>query len=113
MVEDGVVLIAATNHPSLLDPAVWRRFDKIVEFPKPTEFIRKRIFELSLLRIPGKYNIDELVKITDGFTGAEIKLVVREAVLKALIRGNKELTQNDLVEAVEGIKRRFRLRASY
>ncbi|RLI77258.1 ATP-binding protein [Archaeoglobales archaeon] len=113
LVDDGVVLIAATNHPSLLDPAVWRRFDKIVEFPEPTELIRKRIFELSLFRVPGKFNIDELAKITDGFTGAEIKLVVREAVLKALARGDKEVTQDDLIEAIEGVKHRFRLRASY
>lgn len=113
LVDDGVVLIAATNHPSLLDPAVWRRFDKIVEFPEPTELIRKRIFELSLFKVPGNFNIDELVKITNGFTGAEIKLVIREAVLKALVRGDKEVTQEDLIEAVEGIKQRFKLRASY
>lgn len=113
LVDDGVVLIAATNHPSLLDPAVWRRFDKIVEFPSPNETIRRKIFELSLLRVPGDFNVDQLVEITDGFTGAEIKLVVREAVLKALVRGDKTVTQRDLVEAVEDVKRRFRLKASY
>ncbi|AEA47954.1 ATP-binding protein [Archaeoglobus veneficus] len=113
LIEDGVILIAATNHPSLLDPAVWRRFDKIVEFPEPPESVRKKIFELALSKVEGSYDIDELVKLTDGFTGAEIKLVVREAVLKALLRGEKKITQQDLLEAVEEVKGRLCLKTSY
>ncbi len=113
LVEDGVILIAATNHPSLLDPAVWRRFDKIVEFPEPSEKLRKRIFELALAKVPGEYDIDELVTLTEGFTGAEIKLVVREAVLKALLNGRKVITQEDLVRAINDVRGRFRLRYSY
>lgn len=113
LVEDGVLLIAATNHPSLLDPAVWRRFDKIVEFPEPSEMVRRKIFELTLERIPGEYDIDELVEITDGFTGAEIKLVIREAVLKALLKGRREITQEDLRNAVEDVKSRLHLKKSY
>ncbi len=113
LVEDGVILIAATNHPSLLDPAVWRRFDKIVEFPEPQERIRKRIFELALERVEGDYDIDELVKLTEGFTGADIKLVVREAVLKALLRGEKRVTMDDLLQAVEDVRNRLCLKTSY
>ncbi len=113
LVKDGVILIAATNHPSLLDPAVWRRFDKIVEFPEPSESIRKRIFEISLSKVKGDFNIDELVKETNGFTGAEIKLVVREAVLKALLNGRKELNQEDLLKAIRDIKERLKLKATY
>ncbi len=113
LVEDGVILIAATNHPSLLDPAVWRRFDKIVEFPEPQERIRKRIFELALERVEGDYDIDELVKLTEGFTGADIKLVVREAVLKALLRGEKRVMMDDLLQAVEDVRNRLCLKTSY
>ncbi len=113
LVEDGVILIAATNHPSLLDPAVWRRFDKIVEFPEPQERIRKRIFELALEKVEGDYDIDELVKLTEGFTGADIKLVVREAVLKALLRGEKRVTMDDLLQAVEDVRNRLCLKTSY
>ncbi|MCC6028267.1 MAG: ATP-binding protein, partial [Archaeoglobus sp.] len=79
LVNDRVLLIAATNHPSILDPAVWRRFDKVLEFPEPEERIRRRIFELFLKKIDGDFDIDALVKETEGFTGADIKLVVREA----------------------------------
>uniref|UniRef100_A0A7C3YQ04 ATP-binding protein n=1 Tax=Geoglobus ahangari TaxID=113653 RepID=A0A7C3YQ04_9EURY len=113
LVEHGVLLIAATNHPSLLDSAVWRRFDKIVEFPEPSETVRRRIFEITLSRIPGEYDIDELVRLTEGFTGAEVKLVVREAVLSALVKGRKNLFMEDLVKAVNDVRKRLRLKYSY
>ncbi|WP_457548453.1 ATP-binding protein [Archaeoglobus sp.] len=113
LVEDGVILIAATNHPSLLDPAVWRRFDKVIEFPEPSESLRRRILEIVLAKVPGNYDIDEIVEITEGFTGAELRLVVREAVLKALLEGRKELTQDDLKSAVEDVKSRLKLRETY
>ncbi len=110
LVEDGVILIAATNHPNLLDPAVWRRFDKVIEFPEPSENLRRRIFEIVLARVPGCYDINELVKLTEGFTGADIKLVVREAVLRALLEGRKEITQRDLVSAIEDVRGRLNLK---
>jgi len=110
LVNDRVLLIAATNHPSILDPAVWRRFDKVLEFPEPEERIRRRIFELFLKKIDGDFDIDKLVKETEGFTGADIKLVVREAVLKALLDGRKKIFQGDLLNAVDGIKRRLKMR---
>ena len=113
LVEHGVLLIAATNHPSLLDSAVWRRFDKIVEFPEPSENVRRRIFEIALSKIPGEYDINELVRLTDGFTGAEVKLVVREAVLSALVEGRKRLSMEDLVKAVNDVKKRIKLKYSY
>ncbi|MEM4155098.1 MAG: ATP-binding protein [Archaeoglobaceae archaeon] len=110
LVNDGVLLIAATNHPSILDLAVWRRFDKVLEFPEPEERIRRRIFEIFLERVEGDFNLEELVKETEGFTGADIKLVVREAVLKALLEGRKNINQNDLISAIEEIKSRFKIR---
>ncbi len=110
LVEDGVILIAATNHPNLLDPAVWRRFDKVIEFPEPSDNLRKRILEIILAKVPGEFDIDEIVKITKGFTGAELRLVVREAVLKALLEGRKEVRQEDLKRAVEEVKSRMRFR---
>ncbi|MCC6027431.1 MAG: ATP-binding protein, partial [Archaeoglobus sp.] len=72
--------------------------------------IRRRIFELFLKKIDGDFDIDALVKETEGFTGADIKLVVREAVLKALLDGRKKIFQEDLLNAVDGIKRRLKMR---
>jgi SpoVK/Ycf46/Vps4 family AAA+-type ATPase len=97
----------------LLDSAVWRRFDKIIEFPEPSDQIRRRIFELSLSKVPGKFNIEELVKLTEGFTGAEIKLVVREAVLNSLIGGEEKIRHEMLVDAVNNVKKRLNLKMSY
>ncbi|MET1123961.1 MAG: ATP-binding protein [Archaeoglobaceae archaeon] len=113
LVNDGVLLIAATNHPSLLDPAVWRRFDKVIEFPEPAESVRRRLFEIFLARIDGDFDLDELVRLTDSFTGADIKLVVREAVLKALLEGRKFITQEDLKRAIEEVRERLKLKSSY
>lgn len=81
-----------------------------MEFPEPEERIRKRIFELYLKKIEGQFDIDELVRETNGFTGADIKLVVREAVLKALLEGRKRISQRDLINAVNQIKRRLKMR---
>ncbi len=113
LVEHGVLLIAATNHPSLLDSAVWRRFDKIVEFPEPSERVRRRLFEMMLSRMDGSYDIEKLVKETEGFTGAEIKLVVREAVLSALLEGRRVPTMDDLMKAIDEMKERIKLKQSY
>ena len=110
LVEDGVILIAATNHPNLLDPAVWRRFDKVIEFPEPSDNLRRKILEIILAKVPGEFDIDEIVEITKGFTGAELRLVVREAVLKALLEGRKEIRQEDLKRAVEEVKNRLKFR---
>lgn len=113
LVEDGVILIAATNHPNLLDSAVWRRFDKIVDFPEPSDVMRKRIFELVLSRVPGNYEIEELAELTDGFTGSEINLVVREAVLRALLKNEHKVDHEDLINAIDDVKSRSNLKYSF
>ena len=87
-----VVVIAATNRPDLLDPALLRpgRFDRIIEVPMPDEKARVEIFKIHLKKhanaIEG--NIDdlarELAKITEGFSGADIEAVCREAAIKGL-----------------------------
>ena len=87
-----VVVIAATNRPDLLDPALLRpgRFDRIIEVPMPDEKARVEIFKIHLKKhanaIEG--NIDdlarELARITEGFSGADIEAVCREAAIKGL-----------------------------
>ena len=69
LVNDGVLLIGATNHPKLLDNAVWRRFDEIVMFPLPDEEMRKKIFELVLGPIEGKFDIQQLAEMTENYSG--------------------------------------------
>ncbi len=106
LVEDGVLLIAATNYPQLLDHAAWRRFDKVMSFSVPDGEMRCRILTKVLEKIDAKLDIPEIARQTDGFTGSDLRLVVREAVLNALLQDRKKLHQSDLLRAVEQFGRR-------
>jgi AAA+ superfamily predicted ATPase len=106
LVEDGVLLIAATNYPQLLDHAAWRRFDKVMSFPVPDEEMRRRIFEKILEKIDADLDFAELAKLTDQYTGSDLRVVVREAVLNALLQDRKKIGQPDLIRAIEQFGRR-------
>jgi AAA+ superfamily predicted ATPase len=110
LVDDGVLLIGATNHPRLLDSAAWRRFDKIVTFPLPDIAMRREIFNKVMARIKGAFDTRKLAEMTDQCTGSDLRLIVREAVLKALFEERMELTQTDLEEAVRNFSKRFELK---
>jgi SpoVK/Ycf46/Vps4 family AAA+-type ATPase len=112
LVDDGVLLIGATNHPQLLDSAAWRRFDKIVDFPLPDASMRKEIFEKILARVAGTFDTQKLADITDQCTGSDLRLILREAVLTALFEDRKNLTQGDLEKAVNNFSKRFELKTS-
>ncbi len=88
-----VVVIAATNRPDMVDSALLRpgRFDKLIMIPAPDLETRKRIFEVHTKRVPiaKDVDLDKLAKVTDGYSGADIEGIVREAALNAL-RENKQ-----------------------
>jgi SpoVK/Ycf46/Vps4 family AAA+-type ATPase len=107
LVEDGVLLIAATNHPQLLDYAAWRRFDKVLNFPLPDADMRRCIMDKVLSRIDAKVDTYELAKLTDGYSGSDLRLVIREAVLDALLEDRKKITQDDLLRSINDFKRRI------
>ncbi|MCC6010892.1 MAG: CDC48 family AAA ATPase [Desulfurococcaceae archaeon] len=83
-----VTIIAATNRPDLLDPALLRpgRFDKLIYVPPPDFNARLEIFKVHTRKIPlhEDVNIEELAKLTEGYTGADIAAVCREATMVAL-----------------------------
>lgn len=108
LVEDGVLFIAATNHPQLLDYAAWRRFDKVLDFPLPDEQMRRSILEKILSRMEAEVDIDEIASLTDGYSGSDLRLVVREAVLNALLEDRKILRHIDLLRAIEDFEHRIR-----
>ncbi|HYA32555.1 MAG TPA: ATP-binding protein [Candidatus Bathyarchaeia archaeon] len=112
LVDDGVLLIGATNHPSLLDSAAWRRFDKIVTFPLPDTAMRKEILDKITARIKGTFDTQKLAKMTDQCTGSDLRLILREAVLKALFEERTDLSQDDLEGAVRSFSKRFELKMS-
>ena len=83
-----VVIVAATNRPDMLDPAILRqgRFDRIILTPIPDLKGRKKIFGIYTERIPKTkdVDIDELAEKTEGYVGADIEGVCREAAMIAL-----------------------------
>ena len=85
---EGVVVIGATNRPDILDPALLRpgRFDRIVYVPPPDKKARYEILKIHTRRMPlaEDVNLKELADITEGFSGSDLEVLVREAGLLAL-----------------------------
>jgi SpoVK/Ycf46/Vps4 family AAA+-type ATPase len=107
LVEHGVLLVAATNHPQLLDYAAWRRFDKVLNFPLPDEEMRRMILDKVLSRIDADVDTAQLAEMTDGYSGSDLRLVIREAVLNALLEDRRNLGQEDLLASIEEFRRRI------
>jgi len=104
--KDNVILIAATNRPDILDPALLRpgRFDRQIVVDRPDRVGRKKILEVHTRGKPlaREINVDVLAGQTPGFTGADLSNLVNEAALLAARHGKREITQ---VELEEGIMR--------
>ncbi|PSP45236.1 AAA family ATPase, partial [Halobacteriales archaeon QH_10_70_21] len=111
LIQDDVLLIGATNHPDQLDAAAWRRFDEIVNFPKPDLGMRADILSIVTRRMDVEgFDPVELAEATEGLTGSDLRLVLREAVLDALTEDRTTLTQSDLVDAIEDFEERDNLK---
>jgi len=97
---NNVILIAATNRPDLLDPALLRsgRFGRHIEVPLPNKKSRIEIFKIHLSDRPVNQNIDieKLAELLEGYTGADIKAICEEATLLAIRRGVKDENVNTL-----------------
>ena len=104
--KDNIILIAATNRPDILDPALLRpgRFDRQIVVDRPDRLGRKKILEVHTRGKPlaREIDVDVLAGQTPGFTGADLSNLVNEAALLAARNGKREITQ---VELEEGIMR--------
>ncbi len=107
---EGVVVIAATNRPDIIDSGVLRpgRFDRHIYIPVPDKDSRKKIFDVYLSRMPiaKDVKVSELVAKTENFVGADIESVCREAALTALRKDikSKTVTKADFDEILSKIK---------
>jgi len=110
LVKHGVLLIGATNHPQLLDSAAWRRFDDILDFPLPDKEMRQEILKIIIREIKGQFDTEEIAAITEGYSGSDLKLVIRESVLNALMTDRMALDQDDLIRAVGEFNKRTSLK---
>ena len=104
---EGVVLLAATNRPEILDPALTRpgRFDRQVQVELPDLKGREDILRVHARGIKKEENIDyeEIAKRTAGTSGADLANIVNEGALRAVREGRKKLTQEDLEESIETV----------
>jgi len=103
----GIVLIAATNRPEILDPALLRagRFDRQVLVDRPDRVGREEILKVHtrkvLLAVDVK--LEDVAALTPGFTGADLANLVNEAALVATRRGANQIAMNDFNVAIERI----------
>ena len=113
----GVILIAATNRPEILDPALLRpgRFDRQVLVDKPDLAGREQVLRLHAARVKLDPNVDlhRVARGTAGLAGADLANIVNEAALLAVRGGRTLVTQDDFSEAIEksmaGLSRRNRV----
>ncbi len=102
--KDNIILIAATNRPDILDPALLRpgRFDRQIVVDRPDRAGRKKILEVHTRGKPlaREINVDALAGQTPGFTGADLSNLVNEAALLAARNGKREITQDELEEGI-------------
>ncbi|WP_367375034.1 ATP-dependent zinc metalloprotease FtsH [Pseudomonas lini] len=102
---EGVVLLAATNRPEVLDPALLRagRFDRQILIDRPDRKGREAILKVHLQKITVEPGLDgaRIAEITTGFTGADLANLVNEAAIVATRRGAEAVSLNDFTAAVE------------
>lgn len=103
----GVIIIAATNRPDVLDPALLRpgRFDRQVMVDKPDMKGREQIFRVHTrnLKLSAKVDLKRLAAQTPGFAGAEIANVCNEAAILAVRNNREEITMSDFEAAIERV----------
>src|SRR6478735_786670 len=102
--KDNIILIAATNRPDILDPALLRpgRFDRQIVVDRPDRNGRRKILEVHAKGKPlaAEVDLDTLAAGTPGFTGADLANLVNEAALLAARRGKKVVEQEELEEGI-------------
>jgi cell division protease FtsH len=113
----GVVLLAATNRPEVLDPALLRagRFDRQVLVDRPDKKGRIEILQVHLkkIKLAAGVPVEDVAAMTPGFSGADLANLVNEAALLATRRGGESVTLEDFTQAIErivaGLEKRNRL----
>ncbi|MBD2093270.1 ATP-binding protein [Microcoleus sp. FACHB-1515] len=104
------LFIAATNHESLLDSAVWRRFDEVILFEPPTLDLRITLLKryLSAIRYPG-IDLTSFAARIENATGADVERICADAIKMVILRGDNVLTVTDLEAAIGRYLRRERI----
>jgi len=103
---DNVKIIGCTNRKDILDPAITRpgRLDRLIHVPLPNEEARREIFKIHTQKMTiGRINMDRMIKMLDGFSGAEIKAVATEAGYFAIRENRTKIKEQDFIQAVRKV----------
>jgi len=104
---NGVVILAATNRPEVLDPALLRpgRFDRRIIVDIPDLNGRIKILEVHSkdIKLGPDVNLEDIAKVTPGAAGSDLANIVNEAALRAVRFGRNEVMQEDLMESIETV----------
>ncbi len=119
--QQGIVLLAATNRPEILDPALLRagRFDRQVLVDRPDKQGRVDILKVHVrkIRLDDQLSLPEIAAITPGFSGADLANLVNEAAIVATRRGAEKVSLDDFTRAIErivaGLEKKNRLLNPY
>ena len=104
---DGVIIVAATNRPEMIDPALLRsgRFERVLHIPPPDVGAREAIFTIHSEGMPlSKFSLKDIISGLDGFTGADIEAVCREAALICMRAEKKKVTKTHFEEAIKRVR---------
>lgn len=116
--DDRIKVIAATNRPDILDPALLRsgRLDRKIELPLPNEEARARILQIHSRKMnvnKEDVNFEELARTTQEFNGAQLKAVCVEAGMVGLRRGATMLRHEDFVEGIQQVQSKKKTSLNY
>jgi AAA+ superfamily predicted ATPase len=112
LVRDGVLLVGATNHPQLLDEAAWRRFDEVVEFVLPDQGMRRAILRSITKNFSLQADLDRIAAETEGFSGSDLRILFKEALLSALVQNRSTITAGDIDTGIALVFERNALKSS-
>ena len=104
---DGVIIVAATNRPEMIDPALLRsgRFERVLHVPPPDAGARDAIFKIHSAGMPlSEFSSKDILSSLDGFTGADIEAVCREAALICMRANKKKVTKSHFEEAISRVR---------
>ena len=104
---DEVIIVAATNRPEMIDPALLRsgRFERVLHVPPPDKPARKAIMDIHSSGMPlSSFSMKDILGNMEGFTGADIEAVCREAALIAMRAGKKKVTKGHFEDAISRVR---------
>ncbi len=102
------LVIATTNHPAILDDALWRRFDEVVPFSTPTRKEIEALLEVKLRRMRGRVNRDTVSRTLVGMSHAEIEMVCLDAMRSVALDARDLVSTEDLMRHASERQRRLK-----